>query len=349
MAVSPILTGLSPSTVDLDLMQSWRRPVSSGRLVRAGIGSIVVHILVALFFFAMPEQSFERVSPIIINNLHQPIKLYLPRNFELTQRDPNQGKPSHMVDVQSMRSSARPQAAHSSPPSPPPGTVTPPAPQPVKTASIEPPKIEAPKIETPRIDVPAAPQATTASAPKPETSQSTERPKLAFEDVTAGPRASQNAQTPPRAVPSPTQAIQDSLRNPLPTGGGGAGASATQASGASPEMRELSPPQLLSDPRGVDFKPYMIQVLSLVRRNWLAILPESARAGRRGRVIIQFSIDRAGAVPKVVIAEGTGTDALDRAAVAAISASQPLPPLPADYKGDKISLQFAFSYNMPSR
>ena len=65
--------------------------------------------------------------------------------------------------------------------------------------------------------------------------------------------------------------------------------------------------------------------------------------------MIQFSIDRKGAVPKLVIADGAGTDALDRAAVAAISASYPFPPLLADYKGDQIRLQLAFAYNMPTR
>ena len=107
--------------------------------------------------------------------------------------------------------------------------------------------------------------------------------------------------------------------------------------------------QLLSDAKGVDFKPYLLQVLMAVRRNWMAILPESARMGRRGRVLVQFAIDRQGAVPKLVIAEGAGTDALDRAAVAAISASYPFPPLPADYKGDEIRLQLAFAYNMPTK
>jgi len=105
--------------------------------------------------------------------------------------------------------------------------------------------------------------------------------------------------------------------------------------------------QLLSDAKGVDFRPYLVQVLTAVRRNWLAILPETARLGQRGRVLIQFAIDRNGTVPKLVIAEGAGADALDRAAVAAISASYPFPPLPTDYKGDQIRLQFAFSYNMP--
>ena len=40
--------------------------------------------------------------------------------------------------------------------------------------------------------------------------------------------------------------------------------------------------QLLSDPMGVDFKPYLIRVLATVKRNWFAVYPESARFGLRG-------------------------------------------------------------------
>ena len=64
---------------------------------------------------------------------------------------------------------------------------------------------------------------------------------------------------------------------------------------------------------------------------------------------IQFSIARDGKVPKLVIETSSGTDPLDRAAVAGISASTPFPPLPSDFKGDKIVLQFNFSYNMPRK
>jgi TonB family protein len=113
--------------------------------------------------------------------------------------------------------------------------------------------------------------------------------------------------------------------------------------------RQGSNLELLSDPMGVDFRPYLIQILSAVRRNWWAVMPEAARLGRRGRVGIQFSIARNGSVPKLVIATSSGTDALDRAAVAGISASNPFPPLPTEYKGDQIRLQFNFAYNMPSR
>ena len=61
----------------------------------------------------------------------------------------------------------------------------------------------------------------------------------------------------------------------------------------------------------------------------------------------QFIIDRRGGVPKLVIAEPSGTAAFDRAAVAGISASYPFPPLPTTLKGNEIRLQLAFTYNQP--
>jgi TonB family protein len=119
-----------------------------------------------------------------------------------------------------------------------------------------------------------------------------------------------------------------------------------QAPSSGPARSNL---QLLSDPAGVDFKPYLVQVLAAVRTNWLSVIPESARLGRRGRVLVQFIINRRGGVPKLVIAETSGTAAFDRAAVAGISASYPFPPLPNNFKGNEIRLQLAFTYNLPSR
>ena len=60
----------------------------------------------------------------------------------------------------------------------------------------------------------------------------------------------------------------------------------------------------------------MVQILATVRRNWFAIMPESAKLGSRGKVALQFSIDRSGQVPKLVIVGPSGVQALDRAAVA---------------------------------
>jgi TonB family protein len=105
--------------------------------------------------------------------------------------------------------------------------------------------------------------------------------------------------------------------------------------------------ELRSDPLGVDFRPYMTQVLAAVRRNWFAVYPEAARLGQRGEVILEFAIAKQGLVTKVIFSTESGLKALDQSAVAAISASNPLPPLPTGFKGDRIVLRMTFMYNMP--
>jgi TonB family protein len=103
--------------------------------------------------------------------------------------------------------------------------------------------------------------------------------------------------------------------------------------------------RLLSDPQGVDFKPYLTRISETVRRYWLAIIPASARQST-GKALLQIPVDKHGKVAKIVIAAPSGTDALDRSAVAAISASIPFPPLPTEFQGNEVRVQFAFAYNM---
>jgi TonB family protein len=97
----------------------------------------------------------------------------------------------------------------------------------------------------------------------------------------------------------------------------------------------------------VDFRPYLAAITAVVKSHWMRIWPEQARQGRSGRVEIQFSVDRFGTVPKLVIASSSGAITLDQAAVAAISESVPFPVLPKAYKPDIIRLQLNFIYNGP--
>jgi TonB family protein len=181
-------------------------------------------------------------------------------------------------------------------------------------------------------------------------------PKPVFERVGAPEIGTPTNASGVRLEP-PRSNVQEAIRQ-VARGAGGAGLIVGDvgmgSGGYSDPMNQSARPgqnfgtlQLLSDPQGVDFRPYLIQVLAAVKRNWLAVLPESARFGRSGRVAIQFSIARNGYVPKLVIASPSGADALDRAGVAGISASTPFPPLPAEFKGADIRLQLVFSYNMP--
>lgn len=309
--------------------------------MRDGIGSILIHLLVVVIFFSLPDVSKPAAAPVVTPVLHRAVHIVAPRFFELTQTAPNQGKVSRELDVRSSVQTPHPQAPRFRPPSPPPGPVAQPA---ASAPVIEPPKIE---VAT---SVPPPPVAgTVPQAPPPQ-----EKPKLAFESVGS---ASRTVAPNPVEVPQPQTSLQDMARPVTRPGGGGVMVGDIGDDlHTIPNLNQVpslgragSNLQLLSDPKGIDFKPYLIQILTAVRRNWMAVIPDSARLGRRGRVLIQFIIDRHGAVPKLVIAEGSGTDAFDRAAVAGISASYPFPPLPADYKGDQIRLQLAFSYNVPSR
>ncbi|HYO83007.1 MAG TPA: TonB family protein, partial [Bryobacteraceae bacterium] len=155
-------------------------------------------------------------------------------------------------------------------------------------------------------------------------------------------------------VPRPAGTVAEAVREAVrPAGKGLIVGDEDPAPGSNPSAAAVPVPgklgssvELLSDPQGVDFWPYMMRVLTAVRRNWFAVIPESARFGRQGRTTIQFAIDRNGTVPKLVIATPSGTEALDRAAVASVSASNPFPPLPGEFKGSQIRLQFVFKYNV---
>jgi len=97
----------------------------------------------------------------------------------------------------------------------------------------------------------------------------------------------------------------------------------------------------------VDFQAYLQRVLTAVKFNWTAVFPTAARLGQRGVVTLEFSILKDGTVQKIAFDGLSGSKALDNASVAAISASNPLPPLPTDFKGDRIVLEMSFMYNIP--
>ena len=328
---------------DLDFLRDWREPVTPFRLVRDAAGSIVIHVLLIAAIIALPEiEPPRRRPPEVQPYVKRAVHLVAPKFYEPTQKAPNKGKVTRELDVRSAEPAPARQAPKFRPPEPAPG--------PVASAATPAP---APVIEQPKIQVAAAPPPPPVISTQPVQEPAKEipppqpaRPKLAFESVSAQPI---HVDAPnPVKIPVPGRSINGAGGTIV----GDVGDSTTTI----PNLSNTPSPgrigsnlQLLSDPKGVDFKPYLIQVLTAVRRNWLSIIPESARLGRRGRVLIQFAIDRSGGVPKLVIAEGAGTDALDRAAVAAISASYPFPPLPGDYKGDQIRVQLAFSYNLPTQ
>ena len=102
---------------------------------------------------------------------------------------------------------------------------------------------------------------------------------------------------------------------------------------------------ILSDTQGVDFGPYLSRVVLIVKRNWYSVIPESARLGEKGRVAVVFEILKDGSVPQLRLVASSGSEPLDRAPLAGIHASIPFPPLPDEFTGNHLVLQFIFLYN----
>lgn len=341
------------------LLPEWSKSKEDAARARiAGIGSVLLHVLGVLALTLLPSGALpERQATQILAQLRDPAKLVAPP-AELTQTEPNRGKPSEEVDLEGLL----PRPPLQMPPSPPsttrpaarlPSLPSPPVPE--VAALPEPPKIDAPSG---RIAAPPVEAFGTRPVAPPQI-QTEEKPKLAFESL-GSPRGAGSSRgqelamlTPPSS--SVTEVGRDLARGRIAGGlvvgdiGEGVGGLGEALNLPPSPGRAGSRLELLSDPMGVDFRPYLINILSAVRRNWYAVMPESAKLGRRGRVAIQFAIKRDGSVPKLVIAAPSGTDALDRAAVAGISASNPFPPLPAEFRGNDIRLQFVFLYNIRSR
>ncbi|HEY6292523.1 MAG TPA: TonB family protein [Terriglobia bacterium] len=150
------------------------------------------------------------------------------------------------------------------------------------------------------------------------------------------------------AMATPEEAIQQSLRaaaqgrasGQIPGIGDQPGQFNNQSSNFS-----IGGAQILSDTRGVDFGPYLARIVYMVRQNWYALIPESARLGERGRVAWDFDIQKDGSIVGPDLAASSGAEPLDHAAQAAIRASSPFPPLPPEFTGNHLKLRFIFLYN----
>lgn len=348
---------VGPSAADdeLHLLHEWGDPASSGRTRIAGIVSVIVHIaLLVTLALAPPDVLAPRAPELpemrrVVTPLIDPIT-------EFTQPTANKKKPAKELDIAALQPRPRIQVPQGAPSTSRPMAARPveipTARQPVAAPLPEPPKIEAVVKETPKLELP--PSNSTVAPPPVQTVQ---KPKLTMENVGGAPPLVRPEQS-KVAIPSTSvaDAIRQNTRTPIPGGGLTVGDPGAGAGGYGEGINLPPSPgvqgsalELKSDPMGVDFRPYLTQILATIRRNWYAVMPESVKLGRRGKVGLLFKIVRSGKVEKVVYAFQSGADSLDRAAIAAISASNPFPPLPAEFKGDNVVLQLNFAYNAPKQ
>ncbi len=88
---------------------------------------------------------------------------------------------------------------------------------------------------------------------------------------------------------------------------------------------------------------YVAAVRNRISNNWLlsTVSPTILSAPR---VYLTFDVDHDGTVHNIQITQSSGIPEVDRSALRAVLASNPLGPLPADYSGSKVSVEFYFDF-----
>ena len=142
---------------------------------------------------------------------------------------------------------------------------------------------------------------------------------------------------------TPGQVIQQATQGAAANRAGG-GQEGGFGLGTGAHGRQVGGLEVLSDTQGVDFGPYLQRILQDVRENWYHAIPESAEM-KKGKLAIEFAITKDGKVADMRLVATSNDVALDRAAWAGISASNPFPPLPSDFTGPYLALRFRFYYN----
>jgi TonB family protein len=112
--------------------------------------------------------------------------------------------------------------------------------------------------------------------------------------------------------------------------------------------KALDQAEILTDTMGVDFGPYLARITQIVRQNWYSLMPPSVYPPilKQGKLAIQFVILKDGNVSSMAVRTPSGDVALDRAAWASITASNPFPPLPKEFPGQVLGLRFYYFYNL---
>jgi len=198
----------------------------------------------------------------------------------------------------------------------------------------------------PRAPQQAAPQPLAQNQQPQPAQQQTQRPQFQS-DQTAQlqiPARPNNSFSKYGGGMTPGQAIQQATQGAAANRSGGAGQEGDFGLGTGAHGRALGNLEILSDTQGVDFGPYLQRILQEVRENWYRAIPESAEM-KKGKLQIEFAITKDGKVADMRLTAGSGDVALDRAAWAGISASNPFPPLPTDFTGPYLALRFRFFYN----
>ena len=187
-----------------------------------------------------------------------------------------------------------------------------------------------------------APQQAQQQPPPPKPQPPQPRPQPQNTAIPDAPHPTQQATSKPNfGTPlTPGQSIRDAASAAARAGGGGDyGSGSTSAHNGADSGAEI-----LSDTLGVDFGPYIKQLLRILRASWYPLIPEECAPplNKEGSTLIRFTINANGTVSAMHLDASTHDTAIDRAAWGSITGVGQFPPLPKQFKGPNLDLRIHF-------
>ncbi len=247
--------------------------------------------------------------------------------------------------------------------------------QPVQKPVQKPAQTQAPQAQKPIPKKPTQPAAPvqrpvykpTTEAPKPAMPKLATAPKSPFSvavpktSAPVGPRPSAGTGTSTGTLaqggsasggagvgmPSPQLSPSRGTGSSGSSGSSGTGRPGSRGTGYGTGSMGNPGPGNPSGPPGIDaikspdWGPYMRELERRIKRNWN---PPKGDASKR--VVVLFKIGRDGRLLSIRVSKSSGSISNDDAAKAAIELTAPFKPLPPEFKGSNIDIEFTFDYNV---
>jgi len=94
----------------------------------------------------------------------------------------------------------------------------------------------------------------------------------------------------------------------------------------------------------VDFYPYMNELKRRIKKDWY---PPKGKESLK--IVLLFRVEKNGKLGNINVVKSSGDTLADKAAINAVRAAAPFRPLPAEFRGQSIDIQFYFDYNVLGR
>ncbi|OGI04927.1 MAG: hypothetical protein A2Y25_00695 [Candidatus Melainabacteria bacterium GWF2_37_15] len=296
-------------------------------------------IIATLTFFNWLPSVVEKPKPkdiefVIVN---KPEKDPINKNTKL--RSDRNSRAGGKHDPTRKESDPEPISAPSKPqqPTPPPQkaqTKVTPKPQPAPRPAQQAPKVPPRPIINEKPYTPPKQPPNAFSVPVPRSTIPPNAVRTPGGPVTSGPVGPSAPSSEPAPIMSAGSSGGDTVRRSsgYSIGGGNPGNPSPGNPGGSPGIDALKEP---------DFGPYMMELQRRIKRRW-----NPPKGNESKRVMLLFKVSRDGRLLSLKVYKTSGVPEADQAAIEAVKLAAPFRPLPPEYRGNDIDIQFTFDYNV---